>query len=81
MFGGFAMNLIRTPPHKSSLLQTCVIVAALLAAALPAHAAVSEADAKSGIVDCTPAVLSNHNPGLAGKPDKVICFEGSVVSG
>ena len=72
------MNLIRTPPHKSSLLQTCVIVAALLAAALPAHAAVSEADAKSGIVDCTPAVLSNHNPGLAGKPDKVICFEAYI---
>lgn len=43
-----------------------------------AQAAVSEADKKVGIVDCTDAVLTNHNPGLADNPDRLICFEGYV---
>lgn len=44
----------------------------------PARAEVSAADAKVGIVECTQTHLTDHNPGLAGKPDKVICFEGYV---
>ena len=55
-----------------------VAVAGVLAICAPAQAAVSEADAKVGIVECTDAVLKNHNPGLADNPDRLICFEGYV---
>ncbi|HEY5218031.1 MAG TPA: DNA/RNA non-specific endonuclease, partial [Pseudolabrys sp.] len=55
-----------------------MVVAAGLAVGTPARAEVSAADAKSGIVDCTPAVLNDHNPGLADNPDRVICFQGYV---
>ncbi|HEX5212615.1 MAG TPA: DNA/RNA non-specific endonuclease [Pseudolabrys sp.] len=44
----------------------------------PARAEVSAADAKSGIVECTPDVLKDHNPGLADNPDRVICFQGYI---
>lgn len=41
-------------------------------------AAVSEADKKSGVVECTDAVLKDHNPGLAGDDDRIICFQGYI---
>jgi hypothetical protein len=62
-------------PHAALL---PVLVALALTIATPARADVSAADAKSGIVDCTPALLNDHNPGLAGDPDPLICFEGYV---
>ena len=34
--------------------------------------------ASQGIIECTAAHLKKHNPGLAGNPDKIICFEGYV---
>lgn len=34
--------------------------------------------ASQGIIDCTAAHLKKNNPGLAGNPDKIICFEGYV---
>lgn len=67
------------PAHISNLskLGAMVVLAAVLAA-VPARAEVSADDAKSGIVDCTAAVLQDHNPGLADKPDRVICFAGYI---
>lgn len=54
-------------------------LACFAAATTPAaQAAVSDADAKNGIVECTPALVNDHNPGLADKPDKVICFQAYV---
>ena len=44
----------------------------------PGHAAVSEADAAQGLVECTEAHLKNHNPDLAGKPDTILCFQAYV---
>ena len=66
-------------PHAPAfrVLQIC-IVATTGAFALPARAAISEGDAKVGIVECTPALLSDHNPGLADKPDRLVCFGGYV---
>jgi len=47
-------------------------------AALPARAEVSAADIEHGMVECTPARLQDHNPGLAGNPDRLLCFEAYV---
>lgn len=55
-----------------------VVVAAALAPSSPARAGLSEADTKSGLVECTPALLKDHNPGLADNPDRLICFEAYV---
>jgi endonuclease G len=49
-----------------------------VALALPARAEISDADAKAGIIDCTQALLKDHNPGLADNPDQLICFQGYV---
>ncbi|HEY1472771.1 MAG TPA: DNA/RNA non-specific endonuclease [Pseudolabrys sp.] len=54
------------------------IAAAAIALCATARADVSADDAKSGIVECTPALLSDHNPGLAGNPDRLICFQGYI---
>ena len=40
----------------------------------PGQAAVSDADAAQGIIECSESHLKKHNPDLAGKPDKVLCF-------
>ncbi len=63
-----------------SLSKIClsVAVAAALALSTAARAEVSAVDAKSGIVECTDALLKDHNPGLAGNPDRVICFQGYI---
>jgi hypothetical protein len=55
-----------------------VAVASALTICAPARAQVSADDAKVGIVECTPAVLKDHNPGLANGPDQLICFQGYV---
>ena len=55
-----------------------ILVVAALAHSPPARAEVSAADAKVGIVECTDAVLKDHNPGIADNPDRLICFEGYV---
>lgn len=60
--------------HPFLAMRLCTI-AALFAFAVPATAAVSEADKKSGVVECTGALLKSHNPGLAGDDDRIICFE------
>ena len=73
-------------PHRTALTQRTrrpkswlmVVVAGTLAMSAPARAEISAADAKSGIVECTPAMLKEHNPGLADNPDRLICFEGYV---
>ena len=39
----------------------------------PGHAAVSAADAKQGIIECTSADLKKHNLDLAGKAGIVSC--------
>lgn len=49
-----------------------------LATGVPARADVSAADAKSGLVECSDALLKDHNPGLADGPDRLICFQGYV---
>jgi hypothetical protein len=67
----------RTTSHARSI-ATLLFAVLLAAAAAPARADVSADDAKVGIVDCTPARLTEHNPGLADKPDRLICFEGYV---
>lgn len=63
-------------PRHIRVLQLCAI--ALLVFTAPVFAAVSEADKKSGVVDCTEAVLKDHNPGLAADNDRVICFAGYI---
>jgi endonuclease G, mitochondrial len=73
-------------PHDKSLAQrlcysttrTFLIAAAALALSAPARAEISAADAKSGIVECTPGLLKEHNPGLADNPDRLICFQAYV---
>lgn len=54
------------------------IVFAAAAFGAPAFAEVSAADAKVGIIECTQAVLADHNPGLADNPDRLVCFTGYV---
>ena len=49
-----------------------------VACGVPARAELSEQDKKSGLVECTQALLDDHNPGLAGNPDRVICFTAYV---
>src|SRR4051812_13545720 len=39
---------------------------------------VSEADAEQGIIECTADLLKKNNPDLAGKPDRLICFQAYV---
>lgn len=46
--------------------------------ASPALAAVSEDDAKNGVVECTTALLADHNPGLAENPDSIFCFQAYI---
>lgn len=73
-------------PHDNSLAQRLchsttwmlLVAAAALALCASARAEISAADAKSGVVECTPALLKDHNPGLADNPDRVICFEAYV---
>jgi endonuclease G len=55
----------------------CIIAVAVTFAA-PSFGALSDADKKSGVVECTDAVLKDHNPGLAEAPDRVICFQGYI---
>jgi DNA/RNA endonuclease G (NUC1) len=43
-----------------------------------ASAASADAEKQAGIVECTPALLKKINPGLAGKPDSLVCFEAYV---
>ncbi|MFN3657692.1 MAG: DNA/RNA non-specific endonuclease [Pseudolabrys sp.] len=50
------------------------LAAAALMACGAARAEVSAADAKSGVVECTPQHLRDHNPGLADGADRIICF-------
>lgn len=59
--------------------EICLSVALATAlASAPARAEVSAADAKSGIVECTDALVKDHNPGLADNPDRLICFQGYI---
>jgi hypothetical protein len=52
--------------HRFSLSKLWAIATlTVVLAAAPARAEVSAADAKSGIIECTDAVLKDHNPGLA----------------
>jgi endonuclease G len=62
-------------PYTALFFAAFVVV---LAAAAAARADLSAADAKSGIVECTQALLNDHNPGLAGDPDRLIRFEGYI---
>jgi DNA/RNA endonuclease G (NUC1) len=55
-----------------------LVAAVALAWSAPARAEISEADAKSGLVECTAALLKDHNPGLADNPDLIICFQAYV---
>jgi endonuclease G, mitochondrial len=68
---------MRAAGMSSAMLLVAAFVLVTVGAA-PARADVSAADAKSGIVECTQALLNDHNPGLAGDPDRLICFEGYV---
>src|SRR4051812_6535534 len=54
------------------------LILALTIAGSPGVAAVSEADAEQGIIECTADHLKKNNPDLAGKPDRLICFEAYV---
>ncbi|HEY4981864.1 MAG TPA: DNA/RNA non-specific endonuclease [Pseudolabrys sp.] len=73
-------------PHHAALARNIsisqtwmiVAVAGALAIGAPARAEVSADDAKSGIVECAPALLKDHNPGLADGPDQLICFQGYI---
>ncbi len=69
---------VRARKFRLSTYGTIMLLATALAISAPAQAAVSAADAKAGIVECTEAVLKNHNPGLADNPDRLVCFEGYV---
>jgi endonuclease G len=64
------------PLRPLAVLQFCAI--ALFACTAPVFAAVSDADKKSGVVECSDALLKDHNPGLAADTDRVICFTGYV---
>jgi DNA/RNA endonuclease G (NUC1) len=55
-----------------------LLTVAVIAVNAMAVAQVSEADAEAGIVDCTPSVLDEHNPGLADKLDHLVCFQGYI---
>lgn len=61
-----------------SVTHLCAIL--FLTFAAPAAAAVSEADKKSGVVECSGTHLNDHNPGLAGDDDRIICFEGYITN-
>ena len=63
-------------PRHNSLFPLSTIANHALAA--PAFATVSDADKKSGVVECSDAVLKDHNPGLAGDDDRIICFQGYI---
>jgi endonuclease G, mitochondrial len=65
----------RTSGRIAALL---IVPAVFITCAGAATAAVSAADKKAGIVECTDAVVKNHNPGLADNPDRLVCFEGYV---
>src|SRR6267154_1020278 len=43
-----------------------------------ASAASADAEKRAGIVECTPTLLKKFNPGLAGKPDSLVCFEAYI---
>lgn len=66
----------------ASVTGTAIFAAAfafgVLSTRSPSHAAVSAADAKQGIVECTATHLKKNNPDLAGKPDRLVCFEAYV---
>lgn len=72
-------SLFTARPRKISVaLCALSFIAATLVLAPAARAEVSAADAKAGIIECTDAVLKDHNPGLADNPDRVICFQAYV---
>lgn len=43
----------------------------------PVHA-VSQAEREQGLIDCTPAHIAKHNPGLADGGDRILCFQAYI---
>src|ERR1041385_4938512 len=79
--GGLAMNIARAQVGKACASRawiSAVLILAATTAGSPSAAAVSEADAGQGIVECTADHLKKHNPDLAGKADRLICFQAYV---
>jgi DNA/RNA endonuclease G (NUC1) len=68
------MSLARAGIRRTCVTRTCAIAALIVIAASPGQAAVSDADAKEGIIECTDSHLKEHNPDLAGRADTVVCF-------
>jgi endonuclease G len=58
--------------YAATALSVFAILAPLAARAAPNDAA------SQGIIECTPNRIQEHNPGLAGKTDRIICFEGYI---
>jgi len=73
-------------PHQDALAHrfyhsttwVLLVATAALTWSAPARAEISAADAKSGIVECTPDLLKEHNPSLADNPDRLVCFQAYV---
>jgi endonuclease G, mitochondrial len=76
------MTIDRTDFRLRARVTHALIVTALVFAAPIAsssgRAAVSEEDEKQGIIECTASHLKKHNPDLAGKPDRLVCFQAYV---
>lgn len=62
---------------RASMALTVLTLVAILVGS-PAHSEVSEAAAKQGIVECTDAHVTKHNPNLAENPDRLVCFQAYI---
>lgn len=72
------MSIARADCHRRAYVPCAWVAALILFASSPGQAAVSAADAKQGIIECTAQHLKKNNPDLAGKPDRVVCFQAYV---
>src|SRR4051794_17091861 len=71
------LSTTKTGCHRSSFNALLVGVFALLGYS-KALSAPNLTENSQGIIECTPDRIQQHNPGLAGKSDRIICFEGYI---
>jgi endonuclease G len=46
--------------------------------AVPSRGASNDTNPKIGMVECSPELIKQHNPGLAGNADRLVCFQGYI---
>lgn len=75
---GHHMSMVRVGFwHRACFTRVWVVAVLIFGAPIassPGRAAVSE----QGLVECTESHLKKHNPDLAGKPDRILCFQAYV---